>query len=190
MVLAPLAAGLLLLTCESHAQQGRTVQVQVRLQRDGEVADVFVQRDGAWSFACRTPCSFDAAPGEQVRIDVLGFGDEPIGFTVQSNPGKQDIAVGRRGRGYLVGGLAAIGAGAITLALGMAIIRGAGDDDLFGEANRWVARAMLLLGGGSVVAGGALVVTRSTGPMILPPPPTPIEPRVAAPLQLTWTTSF
>jgi hypothetical protein len=187
-------------------QARRSVRVHVRLDGGLEVADVLVERDGTWDFACRAPCTFDAAPGERVRVDVLGITHEPLTFTVQQPDatGADDIVIDRQGRGALVGGLAAFGAGAISLALGMAIIRGAGDDDLFGKANGFVGRLGLLLGAASVVTGTVLIVTRSTAPVVLPSPTTRSQAhedlaaeRAAgasvlrfAPPQLTWTARF
>jgi hypothetical protein len=174
----------------------RKTRVRVRLKREGEVADVFVERRGSWSFECRAPCTFDATAGEQGRIQILGTDDAPLEFTVAAGgTGEHDIEVDRRGKGALVAGLVAIGAGAISLALGMAIIRGAGDDDLFGEGNRTVARILLLLGGGSAVTGTVLIVTRSTAPVVVPPAVSSSRGHDETPLpiarpQLVWTVRF
>jgi hypothetical protein len=184
--------------------------VNVRLEREGEIADVLVERYGTWSLACRAPCTFDASPGEHLRIGVLGADHEPLAFTVPADASAAhdvDIDIGRQGRGALIAGLAMIAGGAVSLALGMAIIRGAGDDDLFGDANRWVGRVGLLLGGASVVTGGVLIITRSTAPVILPSPTTRSQahddlgptratssgssiPLRLAPVQVVWTLRF
>lgn len=204
LVLAPLFALLVFGAArDAAAQEARTIPVRVRLGSDLQVADVLVERDGKWDFACRAPCTFDATPNTRVRINVLGGEYEPLDLTVPADaPEGHDVEVGRKGRGYFVGGLAAIGAGAISMALGMAIIRGADKDDLFGDANGWIARAMLLLGAGSVVTGSVLIVTRSTAPMIMPPAnrkqthedllPGQSNASLAPmmPPQLVWTTTF
>jgi hypothetical protein len=141
------------------------------MEREGEAADVLVDRYGKWAFVCRAPCTFDAAPGEHVRIQVLSTDDPPLPFTIPTNADAShdvDIDVGRKGRGALIAGLAAIAGGAVSLARGMAIIRGAGKDDLFGSANGFMGRLGLVLGAISAGAGAYLIVTRSTAPVILP----------------------
>lgn len=164
----PLAAFLLFGLAGSAAAE-ETVHVNVRMQKGHDFADVFVERRGSWERVCQAPCSFEAAPGENVRADVQGDENQRLTFTVPADGTREhDIEVRRRGDNYLVGGLVAIGAGAVSLALGMAIIRGAEKEDLFGSGNRAVATVMMLLGGGSVAAGGYLILTRSTAPFIVP----------------------
>lgn len=172
----------------------RRVRVNVRLQRDSDIADARMERDGTWTTICRLPCAFDAAGGERGRIQFLNTSDEPLTFTVPGDGSTTyDVEVHRPGNGYLVGGLAAFGAGAISLALGMAIIRGAGKDDLFGEANGFMGRLLLLLGGASGVTGTVLVLKHSSTPFLAAPSPSPpaipAVPGVSA-FQLVWTGRF
>lgn len=155
----------------------RSVRVGVRLQREKDAADVLVERHGVWTLACRAPCTFEAVAGEEVHVDMQGLIEEPLVFTVPADGrAEHDIEVRRRGDGLFVGGLVAIGAGAISLALGMAIIRGAGKEDLFGEGNRAVASIAMVLGAASAVTGAVLILRRSTTPFIAPsssPSPSP-----------------
>jgi hypothetical protein len=210
ILLAPLAAlAILGASRDACAQKPEepSVHVRVRMEREGEVADVLVDRYGKWAFVCRAPCTFDAAPGEHVRIHVLSNDrdDEPLAFSVPREADAShdvDIDVGHRGRGAFIAGLAAIGGGAISLALGMAIIRGAGKDDLFGSANGFIGRLGLLLGAVAVGTGAYLIVTRSTAPVILPTTRAQAHDDLAVPgtsssielrdvpLQLGWTVRF
>ena len=168
IVVVPLAA-LLLVGLAGDASAEDAVRVNVRMQKGHDFADIFVERHGAWERVCQAPCSFEAAPGENVRADVQGDENQRLTFAVPSDGTREhDIEVRRRGDNYLAGGLIAIGAGAVSLALGMAIIRGAGKEDLFGSGNRAVATVMMLLGGGAVGAGGYLILTRSTAPFLVP----------------------
>jgi hypothetical protein len=181
------------------------VHVRVKMKKEWDFADVFVERRGIWTSAGQTPCTFDAAPGERVRVDVQGDAEHGLVFTVPDDGTRDhEIEVHRRGDGYFVGGLVAIGAGAVSLALGMAIIRGAGNDDLFGGANRAVAAVMLLLGAGSAVTGAVLILRRSTDPYLVPStlpstrtqaledlaPVRTTRPLESPPFQLSWTTRF
>jgi hypothetical protein len=189
----------------SAEEAPHVVRVHVSLQREREFADVFIERRGAYDFECRAPCSFEAKAGERGHVDFPGTTDEPVGFTVPADAtGDYRFEVRRRGKAALVGGLVAAGAGAISLALGMAIIRGAGKDDLFGEANGAIARILLVLGGASAVTGTVLIVTRSTAPVLVPSAATRQEahedltsPRSSIadsarplPIQLLWTGRF
>lgn len=175
----------------------RSVRVNVRVQRDSDIADARMERGGTWTTICRVPCAFDAATGEHGRIDFLNTSDDPLPFTVPGDgTTTYDVEVHRPGNGYLVGGLAAFGAGAISLALGMAIIRGAGKEDLFGEANGFMGRLLLILGGASGVTGTVLVLKHSStpflagpGPAPAPSPSSPPVPGVSA-FQLVWTGHF
>lgn len=166
------------------------VRVRVHLQRAKDAADVLVERHGAWTLACRAPCTFDGVPGEQVRITMEGLIEEPLVFTVPAGGATEhDIEVRRRGDGLFVGGLVAFGAGAMSLALGMAIIRGAGKEDLFGEGNRAVASVAMVLGAASAVTGVVLVVRRSTTPFVAPKEPLPTT-RAQALDELASTRAF
>jgi hypothetical protein len=196
--LLPVVLASLLFAGAAHAEEPepppapRRVQVRIRLQREREFADVFIERRGTWGYECRAPCSVDAVAGERGRIDFPGTSDEPLMFVVPSDGSEvHEIEVRRRGRGKLVGGLVAFGAGALSLALGMAIIRGAGQDDLFGEANGAVGRILLVLGGASGVTGAVLVVDRSTAPVLVPPSTRSSMTSALPPvLPFVWSTAF
>jgi hypothetical protein len=193
------------LASEASAQEAEraVVHVRVKTKKDWDFADVFVERRGTWINVCQTPCTFDAAPGERIRVDVQGDAEHGLVFTVPDDGTREhEIEVHRRGDGYFAGGLIAIGAGAVSLALGMAIIRGAGKDDLFGEGNRAVATVMLLLGAGSAVTGAVLILRRSTDPYLVPSAANRIQAledlaparttrwAESPPLQLSWSTRF
>lgn len=186
----------------------RSVRVTVKVHDEREFADVFVERRGQFESVCRAPCTFDAAPGERLRVDVYGSADELLTSTVRTDgASEQEIEVRRRGRGFLAGGLVAVGAGAISLALGMAIIRGADRTDLFQDlsANRALGTVLLVLGGLSAATGAVLIVKRSTAPFLETSRPTRIQAledlRPARPIgetigetfsapQLGWTQAF
>jgi hypothetical protein len=208
IVLASFAAALLSFGTarDASAEEGLgVVRVNVSLQRDREFADVFIERRGTYEFECRAPCSFEAKAGEHGHVDFPGTTDEPAPFIVP-NDGTETyhFQIRRRGKAALVGGLVAVAAGALSLALGMAIIRGAGKDDLFGEANGAIGRILLVLGGASAVTGTVLIVTRSTAPVLVPSSSSRREahedltaPRSSIadaapplPLQLQWTGRF
>jgi hypothetical protein len=200
IAVVPLAA-LVLFGLAEEASAQETVRVNVRIQKGHDFADVFVERNGSWTMPCQAPCSFDATPGETVRVDVQGDASQRLTFTVPSDGTRtHDIEVRRRGDDLLVGGLVAIGAGAVSLALGMAIIRGAGKEDLFGSGNRAVAPVMMLLGAGSAGAGAYLILTRSTAPFLVPAnrtqaledlaPTRSTASTPAAPSQLVWSLPF
>lgn len=207
-VIVPFAALLLLAVApDAHAQDTQetqethakpSVRVHVGLDRARDVANVLVERRGSWITACEAPCTVEAAPGEEIRIDMGDILDAPLSFVVAADGRTdQDIIVVRRGKGLFVGGLVAIGVGAISLALGAAILRGAGPDDLFGDngTNKFVGRLAALLGAGSVAAGTVMIVRRSTTPYLvspaLPERPTPsMPPAPPIGVSLVWSMRF
>jgi len=167
------------------------VHVSVRVQREKDVADVFVERGEKWTLVCQAPCTFEATRGEQVRVAMDGILEEPLAFTVEGDDsGAQDIEVRRRGGGRLVGGLVAIGVGTASMALGEAILRGADKGDLFGAANGWIGFIGMVLGAASVVTGTVLILKRPTEPFLASPPRSQaVDPVLARP-QLVWTLQF